>query len=743
MHNLPERDLVLVGGGHAHALIIRMLAMKPLPGVRVTLISDSGLTPYSGMLPGLVAGHYRHEQVHIDLPQLCRWAGIRFIEARVTGLDTQNKRLHLEQPSLASDDGFNSGSLNNDSISYDKVSFDIGSTPDLRLPGAAEHAIGVKPVSRFYAKWQDLLAAAAEGRGGHWGVVGAGAGGVELILAMAERLRAEPASAAGAVTWHLVYASERVLAGYPEGVVAQAEQALAAYGIVCHPNTRVQAVDAAGLIAEDGSRLPLDEVLWCTSAQAPAWPGASGLATANGGFIAVNEHLQSTSHPDVFAAGDIAEMVASPRPKAGVYAVRQAPFLYRNLARAFAGMPLRPVRLQQGFLSLISLGEQRAVGNKGPFCVAGAWVWRWKDRIDRTFMAKLQVSGLAVGMAAGHDAAAMPCAGCGSKLGPDQLRHALAELPVQPHPQLQPALSQAEDAVIWQPQQGPAQVQSIDGFRAFSDDLYRLGQVAVLHSLSDLYAMGATPLWAQVWINLAFAHPRLQQRDAKRLMAGVARALYAEGVSLAGGHSTQGAETHLAVVVQGELDGPAWRKQGGQAGDLLVLTKPLGSGVIWAAAMQNQAPAATIATAWRVMLQSNKSAMLALRACGANAVTDVTGFGLLGHCLEMLEGTPLRAQLWRDEIPAIAGALALVEAGFCSSLVPQLAPALLQCDSVADPQNSRVQLLLDPQTSGGLLAAVPPTAWPDIQARLPDAKVIGRLQLRTDGQKMITLDDTP
>ncbi|MCH8499893.1 MAG: selenide, water dikinase SelD [Marinobacter sp.] len=729
MHKMPERDLVLVGGGHAHALVIRMLAMRPLPGVRVTLISDSGMTPYSGMLPGLVAGHYSHEQVHIDLPQLCRWAGVGFIEARVTGLEPVSKVLHLEQQGV---------------VSYEKVSFDTGSTPDVRLPGAGEHVIGVKPVSRFFDKWQQLRAVAEQGRGGHWGVVGAGAGGVELILAMAQRLGAGQCLDAGStVNWHLVYASDRVLAGYPDRVVAQAEQALAAYGIRCHPNTRVQSVDAGGLTAADGTRLPLDEIIWCTSAQAPDWPGASGLATANGGFIAVNEYLQSTSHPDVFAAGDVAEMMASPRPKAGVYAVRQAPFLYHNLARAFAGTPLRPVRLQQGFLSLISLGAQRAVGNKGPLAFAGAWVWRWKDWIDRKFMAKLQVQGHAAGMSAGHEGAPMPCAGCGSKLGPEQLRKALSELPLRPHPQLRPALTRSEDAAIWRQAQGPAQVQSIDGFRAFSDDFYRLGQVAVLHSLSDLYAMGAKPLWAQVWMNLAFAHPRLQQRDAQRLMAGVALALYDEGVSLAGGHSTQGAETHLGVVVQGELEGGAWLKQGGQAGDLLVLTKPLGSGVIWAAAMQNRAPARAIQAAWQVMLQSNRPAMEALQAVGAHGVTDVTGFGLLGHCLEMLEGTALRAELWLHQLPAIDGALSLLAAGFQSSLVPHLSPALLQCEPVADMQDSRVQLLLDPQTSGGLLVALPPDAWPALQALIPGASVVGRLHSRADNQKMIALDVTP
>ncbi|MEX0623375.1 MAG: selenide, water dikinase SelD [Saccharospirillum sp.] len=717
-----DRDLVLVGGGHAHALLIRQLAMKPIPGVRVTLVSESTLTPYSGMLPGLVAGHYQVDEVHIDLNRLCRWAGIRFIQGRVTGLNAAAKTLFVQdQPEL----------------SYDKVCFDTGSTPDLSLPGARSFAVGVKPVSRFYAKWQHLLDTRDPQRTDdtqHWGVVGAGAGGVELVLAMAHRLGPD-----SDIQLHLIYPGDTILSGYPWRSIRAAEQALQRHSVHCHSNFLVSAVKKDGLVAVNGNALSLDQTVWCTGAAGPDFLARSGLDITPGGFIAVNRFLQSTSQPDVFAAGDVASMVFDPRPKAGVYAVRQAPFLYENLRRAFASQPMKPVRLQRRFLSLLSLGDRRAVGHRGLFVASGQWVWRWKDRIDRAFMDKFQTLGAPVMMAAmPGEAADMHCAGCGSKLGPAILHDTLSTLPRSDRPGLTPALDTAEDASLWQPTPGLAQVQSLDGFRSFSDDLYRFGQVCVNHALSDLYAMGAQPVSAQVWINLAHAHPRLHKADFRRLMQGIHRALSDQQVALAGGHSTEGAETHVAVVANGEVDpARAWRKAGAQPGDVLILTKALGTGVIWAADAEARAPAEAITAAWNSMLISQKTAWEALRNLNPHAVTDVTGFGLLGHLLEMVGTEDLSAYLILNAIPALTGARDLLERGYRSSLHPQLLPYTLECSGLESVSETDIALLIDPQTSGGLLVALPPNQADSLLSQLPDARAVGHIARRSDKKVVV------
>lgn len=709
MHH-PEHDIVLVGGGHTHALVLRHFAMQAQPKLRVTLVSEQTLTPYSGMLPGLVAGHYRYDEVHIDLNQLCSKAGARFIQARLTGIDLGQQRLLLQDRAP---------------LPYDVVSFDTGSTPNLALPGAAEHAIPVKPVSSFYARWQAQLQQPLNAQ--HWGVIGAGAGGVELILAMAHRLRQH-----AGVTLHLLFRRANVLPGYPKATVRAATKALQQAGVILHAHTHVNAVSDSGVHYNQGQFIALQQTFMCTPATAPQWPEAAGLATKQG-FIAVNQQLQSISHPNVFAAGDVAEMVADPRPKAGVYAVRQAPTLAHNLNAYVTQTPFRKLNLQRQFLSLLSLGEQRATGSRQNITCTGRWVWRWKDRIDRQFMRRLTELPIAMAPPPSKSSEPMPCAGCGSKLGPAQLSGALSTIAQWSRPNIKPALMPAEDASVWQPRAGFDVVQSVDGFRAFSTDLYRFGQVSALHALSDLWAMNAEPVAAHVWANIGFAAPHLQGSDLAQLMAGVSDTLTAHHCVLAGGHSSAGLETHVGVTVHGEVaPSQVWHTQGAQPGDWLVLSKPLGTGVILAANMQGAAPAAAIDGAWTSMLTANAHARALLQPLQPHAVVDVTGFGLLGHCQAMMRAAHTQATLDIAQISALSGALALLTAGWQSSLAPQLAAFWLDCTGTEILTSAQRGLLIDPQTNGGLLAAIAPNQT------IPKAFVpIGVVQARTHTKALV------
>lgn len=704
---MSTRDLVLLGGGHAHVLAIRALAMCPAPNTRITLVSEQTLTPYSGMLPGYVAGHYSFEETHIDLNRLCQRCGIRWVHARATALDLDARNVLLEHGAP---------------VAFDWLSVDTGSRPDTSTPGAAAHAVGVKPVSGFAARWQAVLDDVARGDAPslHIGVVGAGAGGTELALAIAHRLRA-----VGAVRMHLVFPDAAPVSGYPSSVVRTVDAALTAHAIERHPGFRVSEVTDGALHSTAGEALALDHILWCTSAAAPSWPAASGLETDERGFITVDPTLRSVSHPFVFAAGDIAHMPFDPRPKAGVYAVRQAPTLTENLRRTAAEKPLKPIRLQRQFLSLLSLGSKRAVGTRHGLSVSGAWVWQWKDRIDRAFMTRVATAGSAMAQSASAPKDAMHCAGCASKLGPAVVSGTVSALPVFDNPQVVPALAQAEDAARWRPTAGRDTVQSLDGFRAFTDDGYRLGRIAANHALSDVYAMGAEPLSALVWVNLAHNHPRLQARDHRRILSGVADALHEQRCVLGGGHSSEGVETHLGIAVTGEVPaGVALAKHTARAGDHLVLTQALGTGVILAANQVGDAPAAAIESAMRLMLNDNRAASVALAE--ANALTDVTGYGLLGHLLEMLDGTNLAAAVDLDSVPAIAGALELFASGWRSTLHPALLPLLAETDR--DRDDALGALCLDPQTSGGLLAAVPPDRVDALRAAHPTWAWIGELR---------------
>ena len=361
------RDVCLVGGGHSHALLLRSWAMQPLPGVRLTLVSSAVQTPYSGMLPGLIAGHYSYDDIHIDLLRLCAWADVRFIEDTMTGIDTANKQIHLqERPAL----------------SFDVLSLDTGSTPDLSITGSAQHSTPVKPVSNFHARWQHLEKRFAQNSEEPLtvGVVGSGAGGFELVTAMRHRLRHSSAR------FFWILRGSSAISGRVARVGELAIAAARKAGIEIIENFDVVRVAEGELIAADGRVQKLDDIIWCTAATGPAWPAEAGMDTDKRGFVATNAYLQSTSHRFVFATGDIGTQVQTPSNKAGVFAVRQAPVLFKNIRAFLLEQNLTPYVPQKDFLSLMATGPRHGIANRGPMVVHADWVWRWKDYIDQTFM---------------------------------------------------------------------------------------------------------------------------------------------------------------------------------------------------------------------------------------------------------------------------------------------------------------------------------------------------------------------
>ena len=349
--------------------------MQPMPGVALTLISRAVDTPYSGMVPGLIAGHYSRAESYIKLEPLARFARARAMLDEAIGLDLTNRQVWLkERPP----------------ISYDVLSIDVGSTPNLEVPGAAEHAVAVKPIDRLLERWSALTSRiCADDSPKRIAVVGGGAGGVELLLAVQYSLHTMLARGGrrdDRLEYHLFTVGEQILRTHNASVRRRFERVLAERHVHVHCGSPVVEVTASALRTADGRSQEIDETLWTTQAAAAPWLAESGLAVDRDGFVQVSRTLQSMSHPDVFAAGDVASMVHDPRPKSGVFAVRQGPPLARNLRHAVRGEPLETFRPQRQFLSLISTGDRYAIASRGPFAFEGAWVWRWKDRIDRRFM---------------------------------------------------------------------------------------------------------------------------------------------------------------------------------------------------------------------------------------------------------------------------------------------------------------------------------------------------------------------
>ena len=367
--------LVLIGGGHSHVEVLRQFGMRPMPDVRITLISRRVDTPYSGMLPGLIAGHYTYDDAHIDLKRLARFAGAAAMFEEVTAIEPARRLVHC-------------GSLK--PVPYDVLSINIGSTPNAMVPGAAEHAIAVKPIDRFLPQWDALRdRVMSDDRSRTIAVVGGGAGGVELLLSVQFRLRAlleAQGRPADRLAFHLFTSGDRILPTHNARVGATFDRILEARGVRVHTSSEIRQVTPGRLRVSAGVIYDADEILWTTEARAASWIPDSGLATDPEGFISVGSTLESVSHPGIFAAGDVASMVGRRLQKSGVYAVRQGQALAPNLRRALAGRPLQPYTPQRRFLSLISTGDRFAVASRGPFAFHGRWVWRWKDAIDRRFM---------------------------------------------------------------------------------------------------------------------------------------------------------------------------------------------------------------------------------------------------------------------------------------------------------------------------------------------------------------------
>eukprot|EP00850_Spirogloea_muscicola_P000811 SM000003S11056 [mRNA] locus=s3:656468:663565:+ [translate_table: standard] len=781
------KDLVFLGGGHSHVIVLKSFGMKPMPGVRLTLVSRDVHTPYSGMLPGYVAGHYAYEDCHIDLRRLARFAGARLIHCSASGIDMQLKQVLLDgRPPMK----------------FDVLSLDIGVTSLQQVSGAAKYTTPVKPINLFHERWQKTLdrITSCPSEEERIAIVGGGAGGVELCLAIQHRLLEElkiRGKSTGGLSFQL-YTRSRLLPMHAPAAGKMFERILRDRGVQIVQSNEIAEVQENVLLSTSGQKFAFSECFWCTEGGAPAWLNGTELALDRNGFVSIEETLQSISHTGIFAAGDIHASDVHPRPKAGVFAVRQGPPLADNLRRHLLGKSLKPFRPQLKYLSLISTGNKYAIATRGDLAFEGSLLWLLKDWIDRGFMRKFSELpdmeakpslNLPVARAAGEGVmaalAALPmrCGGCGAKVGATVLSRALARLKVISRPEVVIGLESPDDASVVRLPPGKVIVHTVDFFRSFVEDPYLFGKIAATHALGDCYAMGAEPLTALaiatvpyntedkartlvkgtkleqativvIVVVVAEVPRNLVEEELYQAMAGATDVLNAARCQLVGGHTSEGVELSLGFAINGMIEESSLLRKGGMmVGDVLILTKAIGTGTLFAADMRAKAKGFWIEVALRSMLLPNKVAAEILGTSSATACTDVTGFGLLGHLVEMVKASGIHVYLDLAAIPILVnspndiyslftmfvnkdpqeGAEECVGAGLLSSLQPsnlQLRRSIQNLDEAnKDP---RFPLLFDPQTAGGLLASVPAGRAQDCihqlrHAGYPSASIIGQV----------------
>ena len=709
------KELVFVGGGHTHALVLRKWGMKPIPGVRVTVINPGATAPYSGMLPGHLAGHYAREDLDIDLVRLARFADARLLVDRAVSIDPASKRVHL---------------ASGRALPYDIVSLDVGITSEMpSLPGFAEHGIAAKPLGRFADLWAETCA----GEGAiKIAVIGGGVAGCEVAMAAVHRMR----GLGREVSVSVIDRSEvlsRVVPSARKTLMA----ALRDHGVTLVEGAGVASVEADAVVLEDGRRVASDLTIGTAGATPQAWVAESGLPCKNG-FLEVDEYLRSPADTSIYGAGDCVHLSHDPRPKAGVYAVRAAPVLAHNIRADLLGLQRKAFNPQKDFLKLVSLGGKVAVAEKSGISLSGPRMWMLKNRIDQAFMDKFRhlpkmplpkaPAGAAKGVAAEMEGPA-PCGGCGAKLASGALAGVLSHAGGASGAAKGMAGGASRDDVSVVAGDDAAvlhigearQVISTDHLRAFALDPALVAKAAAIHALGDIWAMGAVPQAAVAQVILPRMEARLQGKWLDDVMQAAGQVFAAEGVAVVGGHSSAGAELTVGFTVTGLLDRAPITLKGARAGDALVLTKPIGTGVILAAEMQTKAFGEDVLACWHAMTTPSGEAARAL-APVAHAMTDVTGFGLGGHLSNICAASGIGADITLDAVPLLDGALDLASKGIRSSL---WAKNRASVDAQA-PETPRVDLMFDPQTAGGLLAAVPA----DVADTLPGATRIGAISDR-------------
>ncbi|MBV0912390.1 selenide, water dikinase SelD [Anianabacter salinae] len=714
------RDVVFIGGGHTHALVLMRWGMKPLPGARLTLINPGPTAPYTGMLPGHIAGHYPRPALDIDMVPLARHAGARLILGSACGIDRDRRRVIL---------------TSGREVPYDIASIDIGISSD--LPPAfdgVEHTVPAKPLGAYADAWAAFRARALAGEAApEIAVIGGGVGGVELSMAMAHALRQDG---------HAPRVTVLDRGAALPGLGARARRKLAAamdgLGVTLLEDTPVARVTPDAVETADGTRIASAFTVAVAGARPHGWLGSTGL-DLDGGFVSVDPMLRSCD-PAIYAVGDCAHLAHAPVVKAGVYAVRQAPVLHHNLLADLTGRQRKSYRPQKDYLKLISMGGKTALADKWGLGLSGAVLWQWKDRIDRTFMDKFDAlepmappplpRDVAAGVRAEVQGGKPMCGGCGAKVGGGVLRAALADLPTAGRDDVETRVG--DDAAVLRVG-GARQVLTTDHLRAFTADPWLMTRIAAVHAMGDVCAMGAAPQAVLATVILPRMTEAMQRDWMAEIMAAAAEVFGAAGAEIVGGHSSVGGELTVGFTVTGLLDGPAITLGGARAGDALILTKPLGSGTILAAEMALSARGGWVAAAWDAM-QTPQGAAAAILS-GAHAMTDVTGFGLAGHLRGICDASGLGARLRLADVTLMDGAETLAAHGVRSTLYPA---NVTGAGMVTGAEGARGALLFDPQTAGGLLAAVAADTAETLVHRLKDAgypaAIIGEM---TEGAPVI------
>ena len=519
---IQDKHLVLVGGGHAHVEILRR--WPSLANVRVTLISPEVDAHYSGMLPGFLSGKYSN--ISIDLDHLCKKANAVFYQTAVTACDPKEQKLSLK--------GF-------PDLSYDVVSFDIGSTSK-NIMEPSDRIIAIRPLSRVLKNIEiwDKDIHSLQNSSEKIICVGAGATGFEVSLALRNRYKNE----------HIQNKLKIILWESLGTLYPLQRRALEKRGVEVQSNIKLESVS----IRKDGLDLKTNQGV--VSADRMVWAGGAAphtlfqnslLDREGRGWIRVKDSLQASDFPNIFAVGDCAELENYPTThKAGVYPVRQGPILFYNLLEAIQenGVKMKNYRPQKSYLRLLSLGDEEAIVEYKIFKSMGSIYWKLKDWIDRRFMEKYTFEPL-------EPMKEPNCGGCGCKVSANVLDKSLSILKSSNSKGVRLGVEEGDDIAIVT--MGSESIGlTVDQFKNFGANPYHFGRISAVNACSDLYAKGMKPRYVLANLMLQKQKEEMAIDEMRFILAGAQSVLEPEGIELVGGHTIEGEESQVGFLLLGE-----------------------------------------------------------------------------------------------------------------------------------------------------------------------------------------------
>ncbi|MBF95707.1 MAG: Selenide, water dikinase [Alphaproteobacteria bacterium MarineAlpha9_Bin4] len=677
-NNIIKKDLVLLGAGHSNIEVIRYFGKLKLEGLRITLISKHTHTTYSGMVPGYIEGEYQWNDINVDLVKLCYRNDIKIIIGEVTKVLGEQKKVFLK---------------NRPPIEFDFLAVNLGiKSKTENIIGANKFALSLKPISEINKILKNILASKSK----NIVIVGAGAAGVEVSLALKKRLIKTNVKK----NIILIAKGNSLMKSYNQSVSKKLNKELKKNNIQIRYNSSVTKIKKNYIEINNKDKVLSSCTLLATNASAPDVLKKSDLSLSINGFIEVTRELQSKNFKYIFASGDIADIENLKLVKAGIYAVKQAKILKVNLRNFFLKKELKCYLPQKSYLSLIGTANGKAIANKSILTLRGTFFWKLKKFIDRRFINKYSVIGFKENNLDQIKSTepidyAMQCNGCGSKVPQNVIKNIFSKNYM---------IGSNDADLIYGTKD---LVHTVDVITSLIDDDYLMGRIAAKHSLNDLIAANSYLVSTQMMLGVPKSSTTIQKRCVYQIKEGALSIFKEFNIKINGGHtySVDDEKSTVGFSLIGKMKNRFTKNNKDNNKLKIYMTGKVGTALVIAALRQNKISGKYYHEVIKEMTKSNFVIYEAFKKYNITDITDISGFGLALHLKNLLIRNKRfkGANIYLDKIMILKGAIEAMKCNVLSSLSYSNKSNLNNYLEIKSNKNDILDILFDPQTAAGFL----------------------------------------